>query len=261
MLENLYTNPLFYVVAAVLLGLGKFAIERAVKSAVDHRFATRLEDHKHDLEIASEAVRFDFQRRLAGSGLYLERQHTAAAGIYAAVRVAHGEVSRLFGAYRSMSLASCDQEDLQELFERFEILSGKRQELLAIWKGDRKKGEEAIHRHLFELGPARAEAKLEAAGNQMYLNEIYFSDQTIQAFDGFVAECNKWILRRQFPPQRGEKVKMVDRDDLNSALDRVQTALRAELIDPPPLKRKESQRRIQNDREPEGSPDSGGNGS
>jgi hypothetical protein len=228
-LLSILTDPWFYLLLIALLWGTRLALQRWIHGAVDHRFALRVESHKHQLQLIIEEERFDLQRRLAGASLYLQKQHAAAAEIYSAVRVAHGSVSSLFGIQRGFDLDDFNEEDLREILTSSEVLKGKQDELLRQWQGNRIAGAKAIKQYLFELGLPRAERRLQEASNAMYLNEIYFSDETITALDAFVGECNLWISRRQFPPQRGERVEPVSHEKLNKTLEDVQTALRAEL--------------------------------
>ena len=234
-LTELLKDPYLYLILGGAGGLILLAARQFVRSIVGHQFAKKLESHRAELEMAADRARFDLQHRLAGGGLYLQSQHEAATAIYQAVRIAHGAVGSLFGAQHGYNFDDCNEEDLRDILEQFEVLKGKQDDLIEAWKGNKKKGQEAISDHLRELKLPTADNKLGAKRNQMYLNEIYFSDQAIQAFDAFVAECNKWIGRRRSPPVPGEKVKMVSRDDLNASLDRVQEILRHELSDPPGL--------------------------
>jgi hypothetical protein len=231
-LRTLLADPWFYLFLGGLISLTGLAIRQYVRRAVDHRFDLRLESHRAELQRIGEHERFELQRKLAASSLYLQKQHVAAAEIYSAVRVAHGFVSRLFGLQEGFTLEDCNEDDLRSLLKDMEVLKGKQDELLATWRIDKRRGIEAIEKHLFELRLPRAENKLQLARNLMYVNEIYFSDSTIEAFDKFVGVCLEWIARSKFPPERGERVKMVSRDELNGALERVQIALRAELSDP-----------------------------
>jgi hypothetical protein len=232
MLDQLFAliaNPWFYVVGAAAAASARVGAKRLIENTVDHRFAAKLERHKHDLQLLAEVERSRLQRELAGASLYLQRQHSAAAEIYAAIRVAHGAVSGLFGFQRGLSLEGCNETDVRELLSRFEVTHGKQEELIAIWRRDNTEGAEAIAAHLRDLAVPRAENELQRARNLMYVNEIYFGDATIEAYDAFVAESNKWILRRVYPPERGERVEPVSRETLDSSLARVQETLRAEL--------------------------------
>jgi hypothetical protein len=218
----------------LVVGWGvRLALHRMIDSAVDHRFALRLESHKHQLQLIAEEERFDLQRRLAGASLYLQKQHAAVAEIYSAVRIAHGAVSKLFGLQRGFDLSDCNADDLREILSSAEVLKGKQDELLHAWREDRRAGAEAITLYLVDLTLPRAERKLQEAQNTMYLNELYLSDPAIRALDAFVAECDTWILRRQFPPQRGEPRESISRERLDQSLEQVQVTLRAALADPP----------------------------
>lgn len=228
-LRSLLTDPVFYIGLAGVGWVVRIAVKKLIESGVDHQFAARLEKHRHELQLIAEEVRFELQRRLTGAGLYLQKQHAAAAEIYRAVRVAHGAVGGLLGIQRGLVLDDCNEQDLREILEKYEVLRGKQDELIVLWHQNRKDGIEKIQEHLLELSVPWTDRKLQEARNLMYVNEIYFSDESIAAFDRFVGECNKWILRRQFPPQRGDRIEPLSRDLLNQALDEVQVALRAEL--------------------------------
>lgn len=206
-----------------------------VKKTVDHQFALRIESHKSELQMMVEQERFALQRKLAATGLYLEKQHAGAAEIYRAVRVAHGAVAGLFGAQASWNFDNCNQQDLERILEKFDVLEGKKEELITTWESDRAEGVDAIKQYLFSLRIPRAESKLQEARNLMYLNEIYFSDATIRAFDAFVRKCLEWIMRATFPPEPGERIKMVSRAELNASLETVQSTLGSELSDPPAI--------------------------
>ena len=237
-LRQILVDPVFYVLALLVGWFVRLILERIMHSAVDERFSRRIEEHRHQLQLIAEESRYALQHRLAGVSLYLQKQHAAAAEIYAAVRIAHGAVSALFGSQRSLSIEDCNEEDLREVLANNEVMKGKQTELIELWRQDRIAGIDAIRRHFYELTVPRADARLLEARNTMYLNEIYFSDATLLAFDAFVGECLKWINLRYWPPQPGVKAERLSREDLDKSLEAVQEALRTELADPVPLRRR-----------------------
>lgn len=232
-MRELLADPWFYILFAGLVSLGTLWVRTFVQRSVDHRFNLRIESHKAELERLVELEKYELQRRLTATSLYLQKQHSAAEVVYSSVRVAHGAVGALFGLYEGFNLGECNEEDLRTLLGQFEVLKGKQDELLGAWRENRQEGTKAIQDYLFKLRVPLAENKLQEARNLMYINEIYFSDASMGAFDAFVRECLEWIGRAKFPPHRGGIAKKLSRDKLNAALEEVQKAIRIELSEPP----------------------------
>jgi hypothetical protein len=223
-------------VVVVALPFGGLALRtwvvRLIQAGVDSRFALNLESHKHELNRVLEQDKFDLQRRLAAGNLYMQKQHEAAAEAYDAIRRAHGDVSRLKATQDSHILADCNRADLIGLFEKFDVHGGKRDSLLAEFEADPAKGFASAERHLWSLRFPIAQEALRKARNRALVAELYFSAETRQAFQAFHAECSAWLIdfemsRGQRDPDARER-----QEQLDSALEQVQLALRAELTDP-----------------------------
>jgi hypothetical protein len=218
------------VILAVLLGLRAW-IMHLVKERVNFQFAEQLESHKSELQRVLEQDKFDLQRRLTAGSLYMQRQHDAAARSYKLIRRAHGEVAGIFGAQRSFALAlDCSREDLIQLMAERNIYRGKQEQILAAWTESPEKGSNAFAKYMFDSRLPRAHRALTKARNQVYLNELYFSDETNSAFHAFVEACNMWFIRVEFPPERG--MPFEERPDLDARLEALRLAMRAELTDP-----------------------------
>jgi hypothetical protein len=236
MLIPLLSNPWFYLIAIGTGWLARLAIKHVVRATVDHQFALRIEDHKHELQRITEQERFDLQRRLAGASLYLQKQHEVAAKVYVAVRVAHGFIVNLFeSTTANRRLEDYNEADLRGIMAKNELLEGKQEELLARWREDRQLGADAIRAYLFELRIPQAEKVLGRAKNSIYLDEIYLSDSTIAELREFVEICHEWLRRAQLPADQGQQSGFPSRDALDDSVKRVHFALRAELSDPPSL--------------------------
>lgn len=233
MLLQVLSSPLFYLLLVGAVWITRLAIQHVVRGAVDHQFALRIEDHKHELQRIAEQERFDLQRRLAGASLYLQKQHAAAAEVYAAVRVAHGFVVGIFAPKQSFILDDCNEADLRKMMADYKVLEGKQEELLAKWRYDFKQGAKAIAAHFVDLRMPRALNELQTARNLIVVNGIYFSDAADAALAQFVGMADEWIRRAMYPPERDAEVAPLSREDLDAAIARVHSALRAELSDPP----------------------------
>jgi len=225
------------VLVTLLLGVAGVAfrawLPHYVTKRVDLQFDSQLESHKSELQRLLEYDKFELQRKLTAGSLYMQKQHAAVAESYSAIRWAHGEVAGLFGIQQTVILRDLNRNDLVNLLAHYKVHGGKQDELLATYDADAASGITAVETYLFSTRLSRARSKLLDAQNLMYLNEIYFSDVTDDAFKNFLRVCNEWCLKSEFPPERGMPYVPYSRAELNGALDRMKLAMRAELTDPP----------------------------
>lgn len=161
----------------------------------------------------------------------MQKQHAAAAEVYAATRIAHGAVSQLFGGRSMPDLINCSDEDARAFLNEYGVSRRRQEELISEWLADKLRGAMMITDYLIELDIPLAETRQQEAKNLMLLNEIYFSDATIRSFHHYLTVSNKWIRRRKFPPQPGERLDPVDHSMLDESLAGVRNAFRAELGD------------------------------
>jgi hypothetical protein len=122
---TLLRDPVFYALAVglggTMFGFLRLYIERRIHAGVDARFALRLESHRHDLQMAAEATKFDFQRRLTDIAQYALKKHAASAEVYAAMRIAHGAALNLRGFRQELTFEEFNRADLAKhmSFSRF----------------------------------------------------------------------------------------------------------------------------------------------
>lgn len=237
MLPQQSPDPWFYlVVVGVAIWIARLAIKHTVRAAVDHQFAVRIEDHKHDLQRIAEQERFKLQRDLAGASLYLEKQHAAAGRIYQGVRIAHGFIIGLFSVpHTTYKLEDCNETDVRAMMQTCGFLEGKQEELLTNWRNDRSEGIAAIRAHMLELRIPLAEKEMGATRNTIYLNEIYLSDATIDELIRFVDIADEWIEVARLTRDPGVAFTPPSKERIDDAVISVRRAFRAELSASPSL--------------------------
>jgi hypothetical protein len=226
MLEQLLSDPQTYVVAAALAALVAI-MEYRVRAGVDSRFAKRLEDHRHMLDLAAEAAKFDLQRRLADFGLYAAKKHEAAGKIWEGLRVAHGAVTSLRGLTRESTMEDYNEEDLRTAFSGLRMPRGKQEEILAEWRKSPAAALASAQPYLRMLRVQYAERLLTEARNTIYLNELYLTDEVVAAIDPLVGALNDWMVHIELPPGPGEPRWLPDRKKMQAALEAAHTGLRA----------------------------------
>jgi hypothetical protein len=206
--------------------LGKSWIQERVAFA----FKQEIETHKHELQLLTEQARFQYSQKLTELNLYAVRKDAASALVYAAMRRAHGYLAGLRGLQVGLSFVEFNADDLTRHMTERQVPNGMQESILEEWKADRAKGIEKLRGYLRMADVQRAERMFNEAKNAMYENELYFSDSSIRAVNGFVDVCGSWLASIDFPPQSLEEFeKRPSRIQLDAALENVHTVLRAEL--------------------------------
>jgi len=224
-LQYLLSDPLLYALL-LALWLGKLYLERRVNAGVDARFAERLEAHKQGLNLLTEQAKFDLQRRLADFSLFATRKHDAAAKVWEASRVAHGYVTSLFGVSHDYTFEEFNLEDMRAHLEAKGVPKGKQKEVLAQWPKNRSEAVKELRPYLRMLRVQEADRKFQEAKNVTYVNELYFPDEVISAFNGIIAEMAEWLSHAEFSAGAGEERWRPDRKRLDASLDQLHLVLR-----------------------------------
>lgn len=226
-LRQILTDPVTYLLV-VALGGARIALTRQIQRGVDHRFDERLETHKQKLMLLTERAKTDYQRELADFTLYAQRRHSAAETVYAAVRVAHGHISNLFGLSRSLTFEEFNTEDITTYMTGHDIPRGKQDEILRLWTADREAAKRILLPYLRVMTVQEAERKFIEAKNKTFLNELYLSDDVIGALTRLFSIMTDWVWHADHERQLGDRWRP-DHEALNAALDAVHTLLRAHL--------------------------------
>lgn len=101
-----------------IVGFGIFAFRKYIGSQIEHLFGKRLEDHKHELSLITEAAKFDFQRKIHDFTLYATKKHEAYAELNNALQNAAGKISDLEDMQKEHNFTET-QHALREAVSRF----------------------------------------------------------------------------------------------------------------------------------------------
>ncbi len=157
-----------------------------------------------------------------------------AASVYAALRVAHGYVSGLWGVREEFTFEEFNEEDIRSYLTSRQVLRGKQDEILVNWGTNRDAALAVLRPYVRMLDVQDADNKFREAKNLIYLNELYLSDPAITAIDGLIETMATWLANKKFPSGAARGWRP-DRGALNAALDHIHEQFRSELAPSAPL--------------------------
>jgi len=150
--------------------------------------------------------------------------------MYAAFRKAHGALLDLKSRKRGLTYEEFNSHDLQKEKARYEVPSGKQQEILELLVRNRPMAISDLKNYLQVTAVQRAENKLNDARNLAYTNELYFSDEVIASVNELVDTCNAWLFSVEHPSDRGPDIpEPPTRAQMHDALDGLHQVLRSYL--------------------------------
>lgn len=225
------SDPLTWIVGAVLVGLGKVGLDRYITKSVEHRFDLRVEDHRHRLQLTAEQARYDFQRHLGDYDRYAAKRFEAVEVVFAATRIAHGAVTALFGVRRIPSFEGFNLADIRKFLLEQNVPQGRLQQIEAAWQAEPAEGVELVQDYLRELEVHTAGVKLQEARNELYLKELYVSAEASDRLDELFAALWDWLYIAENPDHGLERKH--SRDDIHALLSAVREALYADLASTP----------------------------
>jgi hypothetical protein len=227
LLRQLLSDPLSYVVIVALVWFLKRYIEHLVAGRVNTEFAKQLENHKHQLALAADAARFDYQRRLSEFNLYAARKHQIAAEVYEKFRIAHGRIRGLTGLSTQLTFEEYNVADITEYMSGRGVPKGKQDEVVALWSVDRSHAIGILRPYLRMLTIQEAERSFAEAKNCAYSNELYVSDTVIAKMNDLIGQLSEHLAAVEYPPEPGEK--RPSKPELDKALEVLRDTLHAQL--------------------------------
>jgi len=212
--------------AAVLWPLLKPTLSRYVARRVDFGFDARLDVHRQKLDVITETAKFELQKRLTGANLYTQRRHDAYPLVYQKMRVAHGLILNQRGSSTAPTFEEYDENDIRAYLSEYGAPSGFIADVLARWRDDKPEAVKMVEPYVRMLKRQDAERRFMDAKNELYLSELYFSDEVVDACNKFIDAGAEALAELEFPtPRAWPKIKK----QLNEALEGVHTVMRKEL--------------------------------
>lgn len=211
----------------------KLLIEAKVKAGVNTEFQKQLADHKHELDVVAERIRFEHQRLLHEFNLFAVKKHDTHAKLFELLRLAHGHCVGLFGLATSRTFEDYNEADIKRYLESLKLTEATSSSILAQWKNNRESAIREIRDLERRSQIQSAQSAMTAASNHLLSNEIYFSKEAIENTRKLLDLLHDFILDAKYPPQPGTKPKQSSESIVAAAVEAVRSRIRQDIgIDP-----------------------------
>ncbi len=108
-----------------------FLFKKYFGGIIDSTFTKEVESFKHKLEIATEEVRFSFQKKIQNYNLFIQRKYTACEELQRLMLNSESRICSLYGIRREPTFEEYNKEDFILLLEKYNFTKGKIEELLS----------------------------------------------------------------------------------------------------------------------------------
>jgi hypothetical protein len=152
--------------------------KRYVSGMVDNVFQKKLVDHKHELDILTENVRFDYQKKIQEYGLYLVKRHEKYLELHQLIQEAYGWLDSLYGFRRGSTYEEHNKVDILAIMEQENFPKGKIEEITVVWDRDGKDKAIGLMKKFLRLIEFRkTEAAIIKARNFYFISNLFFSEK------------------------------------------------------------------------------------
>jgi hypothetical protein len=167
--------------AAVIVTLGwqflKAGVERRATAAVDRE----LDAHRARLQLSADAVRLDFQRRLADFGEYNSQRHRSYRRIFRSALESEGAYSGLLGGFIGSDYSRASREQIASMLESLGVPGETRVEVVSEWDLDRAAANTMLDVALRRSREAKAQQAFQRFKNETLLWDLYVSQEVREA--------------------------------------------------------------------------------
>jgi len=164
------------------------ALPFLIRGMVDHRFAKRLEDHRHSLNLQTEAAKDRFQRELREYELYITRKHVAYGELFQLAMKADSAVAALSGFQRTLSMEDFSESDFISLLDGRGYPDRMKERLVGRWRDDPNTARKEFWEYDSHMRINKAYHAIQEAKKHRWLNAIYVSDETAALTDQVLKE-------------------------------------------------------------------------
>lgn len=104
-----------------------------VAKIIENKFSKQLELHKHNLNLLTENIKFDIQRKTYDFNLYTSKRHEIYKDLYKNILIAHGRVVSLMGVRNVVDIKQLNLEGLLEYSKQLDFPNSISNELTEKW--------------------------------------------------------------------------------------------------------------------------------
>lgn len=220
----------------------KHTLPKLATKIVDNRFDKKLETHKHELNKLTEEAKFKYQRLLSDFNLYSVKKHEHYIKLYNLLIVAHGSVIHLASPLKILSSYDFfDEDDMREHLIKIGTPKGRTEQLVLLWKTDKRSGIKEIQEHEAGIEEWKAERDVDKLQNMYWESQLYLSSDLKEILKLLISDLRTLSInaKREYTPVSGnvsgeEYIKLYEdnkklQETINDNMEKVITIMQNEL--------------------------------
>ncbi|WP_342436696.1 hypothetical protein NSS79_25690 [Paenibacillus sp. FSL L8-0436] len=178
-------------VAALITGLSQWLIKNNAEK--------NLENHKQKLNIHTENLKFDLQKKIHDYGLYSVKRHEIYPELFKLLLLADGNVHSLYGFRRTLSFKEFNKDDIKIFMQARKVSEGKQNEVLNLWDEHKEDAIDELEAYLRVLEIQDARRSLIEAKNYLLLSDLFLSESVSLKSDELFRTLNTILVFIEFP--------------------------------------------------------------
>ena len=231
-LYEVLNNPFLQIVvssgASTILAI--FIIKRSIGSAIDGYFQKRVEDYKYQLNTLTEALRFDYERKIHNFGLFTSKKHEIYMELNKLLLIADGKVRGLMGLRHVPDYWSFSLEDIQKFIGPKNFMPSIKDKILSNWESNKRLAIDELEKYLRNIEFHEARTAVFEAKNYFWFSQLYLSDDVISHSKKLLDRLSRLRIHYEIPDrhQKQEKIDQLE-TEITESLDNTITTMRKEL--------------------------------
>ncbi|MCK9211677.1 MAG: hypothetical protein M0P61_12640 [Ignavibacteriaceae bacterium] len=170
-----------------------FVFKKYFGGIIDKVFKEEIEIFKQKLKLATEEVRFDYQRKIENYTLYIQRKHKKYCKFYELLLIAESKVNSLFGLGSSPTFKEFNQSDFIELLTRNNFTKGKIDEIILLLDSSRESAIKEIRKMLRLKELRDSEKSVFKVRDYYWLSKFYLTNEV----DELAKESTEKLIKLQ----------------------------------------------------------------
>jgi len=195
-----------------------FILKKYLGDKVDHYFQEKITLFKHQLDLSTEAERFNYQRKIQDFNLYTIKKHENYIRLYELLLEAESKILGIYGFKTDLTYQEHNEADFRRIMTEEKFPEGKIEEVFSIWE---KRGkEEAIKemRKFFRLIELKkADNSFWSLKNHFALSKLYLSDTVEKKLNDFLSSLGNLLANYETIEQMPWEARKTNKDIIDEA--------------------------------------------
>jgi len=184
----------YFAIPTLVTTIIIFALKKYLGDKVDHYFQEKITLFSHQLDLATEAERFNYQRKIQDFNLYNVKKHENYIRLYELLLEAESRILGIYGFKTELAYEEHNEVDFKRIMTEEKFPEGKIEEIFGIWKNRGKEDAIKEMKKFFRLIEIKkADNSFWALKNHFMISKLYLSDTMDVKFDSFLTSIGSLL--------------------------------------------------------------------